>query len=279
MRTAILTACLLALLGLSGCLGDSEPEETHNEEHHEEPVEMVNETIAPVEPFITLEASTLTGEAPILIDITANGLQNDTAFYNLEIMGTVLANGTADQFPVIATVEIPFAGEYQVNLTATYQDEFGGIPLAESITIVLDGEPAPPPVGTPLGKHSLEGSGEVTIGLQGPLSCTQPAPLNTLNEFSHEFDVPAEFEGVASQGSKMDFVFTNGETTIDIDIAVFDPAGTNIGGSAHFEILDGPEAFSISGNYAPGTYTIQVTSCAALAGTYDYTVDIAMVST
>jgi hypothetical protein len=286
MKVQYLVTLLFLALALSGCASETEDPPANDAMTGSETDEtgglMANATddapmnttgpADPAESFVNLVADVLGGDAPITVAFTLDGQQNESIGYTLDFGDGETVNGTTSEFPLTISHEFLYSGEYEAILTGEYVDEFGEFYQYATVSLSLTGAAPPPSTGATLGDASFADGGTVILGVQGATGCTLPAPANTLNEVTHTIGIPDNYFGILAYVSTFAIQFTNGDTAIDIDVEFLDPAGTVLGSSAGFEVVDGNESFTVDGNFGAGDYTMKVTSCAAVNGEYTFEV-------
>lgn len=155
------------------------------------------------------------------------------------------------------------SGDVVFNVTLTVTDP-GGLTAATTISVNFTVASGPPP-GTFLRDEVKAFSGTITLAVQDPLglvACGSGASASVTVPWAI---AETESDGTPLRISKFVLkVNSQGQTGLDIDYYLYDPANVQIGRSAHYEPLDGPEpGFTAEGSWAPGTYTIKILGCTA----------------
>lgn len=118
------------------------------------------------------------------------------------------------------------------------------------------------PNGTFIRNETKTFTGTVTVGTQGTTQC---GVLNTVDTVRKDWVLNATDNDTGTPLVITNFtmkVKSQGATGIDVDYYFYDPAGKEVGKSAHFEPEDGKEpGFSKEGAFQPGKYQLVVRGC------------------
>jgi hypothetical protein len=173
-------------------------------------------------------------------------------------------NGTATGVALPATVKRIYntTGSYQVTYTLTRANKT--LDKLDVTLIVSNGTASvQAPVEIPF---TVDGS--ITFGTQGANGC---GASNTIDVAEHEWDLTA-----VSSITKVVVHMDLGDSNLDSDIVMLDPAGAEVGSSQDFNqpvIGSGSptEDFEVEGPLAPGIYTFLVRGCVGVAADYTIT--------